>query len=112
MWLSETKLLQSVPSPDGTYVADVYERGGGSALGNVAELVSIRPATEAFRAKPDYVFGLHDADVADVRWISTRHLQVTFTFSNPPPAVMVTRAETSWRDVTITYVRRVPEAEY
>jgi hypothetical protein len=98
-WLGETRQVQSVASPDGTFVADWYDFGGGGAVGNVSSYVRLRIATEPFRLKSDYVFAIDDYGIADVKWISRRELQIRYS-----SRVMVMRAEPAWRDVTISYV--------
>jgi hypothetical protein len=98
-WLSETTLIQSVPSPDGMLLADLYQVGGGGAIGNVADYVSLRPANQPFRKTRNYVFGGLDGTSITLRWTSRRELEVGYTTEEH-----VGRASPSWRDVTIKYV--------
>src|SRR6266571_6159717 len=96
---SDPIMMESVISPDGAMIADWYEISGGGAAGAVSGAISLRAATEPFRAKSDFVFGAIDANVLTLKWISSRELEITY-----PRGVPVTRMSASWRHVSIRYI--------
>src|SRR5258708_4883019 len=83
---SDPVIMKSVPSPDGTFIADYYQIRGGGALGSVADAVSLRAGTDSFRQSRDYVFGAIDAEAVELRWRSNYELEITY-----PAAITVTR---------------------
>jgi hypothetical protein len=89
-------------SPDGRYVASVFERNCGATT-NYSTLVSLRDATQNFApGEQGWVFVLSGQADVTLTWESDRLLKVSSTRRE------AFRSESTWRDVQVSYATKEP----
>ena len=97
--LCGNELIQEATSPDGDYVASVFERNCGATTQFIRG-VSIRSSEDRF--DPDdfdrWVFSTRGQPKLEVSWQGEKHLKVTLTGFGD-----VSRQKTEWDGVSISY---------
>jgi hypothetical protein len=90
-------VLHEAPSPDGRYVAAVFERGCGATTG-MDRIVGLRPASQPFdpEESQDWVLRAGLRPAIGVHWTSPKNLALTVSAESRGLDY-----EDSWRDVKI-----------
>ena len=91
------RILNEVPSPDGAYVATLFERNCGATT-PYYRVVNLRSAGSKFdpEMKDDWIVQAEHQPEIVLRWDDARHLSVRSDWSDESPS-----PRASWRDVTI-----------
>ena len=91
------RILNEVPSPDGAYVATLFEQNCGATT-PYSRVVSLRSAGSKFdpEMKDDWIVQAEHQPEIVLRWDDARHLSVRSDWSDESPS-----PRASWRDVTI-----------
>jgi len=91
------KILEEVTSPDGIYVATLFERNCGATT-PYYRVVNLRSAGSKFEAETqdDWIVQAEHQPEIVLRWDDARHLSVRSDWSDESPS-----PRASWRDVTI-----------
>jgi hypothetical protein len=81
---SNVKVISTLPSPDGGYVATVYVVGGGGAAGWCDQRVAVNTKDEPFDFKKDtgadyFCFSASCGSKVQVGWSSTNSIQIRYT---------------------------------
>ena len=91
------RILKEVTSPDGAYVATLFERNCGATT-PYYRVVSLRSAGSKFdpEMKDDWIVQVEQQPDILLKWDDARHLSVRSDWSDESPS-----PHASWRDVTI-----------
>jgi hypothetical protein len=91
------RILKEVPSPDGAYVATLFERNCGATT-SYYRVVSLRSAGSKFEPeiKDDWIVQVEQQPDILLKWGDARHLSIRSDWSDESPS-----PRASWRDVTI-----------
>ena len=91
------RILNEVPSPDGAYVATLFERNCGATT-PYYRVVNLRSAGSKFdpEMKDDWIVQAEHQPEIVLRWDDARHLSVRSDWSDESPS-----PRASWRDVTV-----------
>ncbi len=100
---------REVRSPDGAYIATVYERSCGATTGFSTQ-VHLRPSHAPFEAEPTaagaekdgIVFIVSGQGPVAAAWSDSTHVMIE---SGANPRERISRQEARWHDITITYSR-------
>ena len=95
---SHVTRLDTLVSPDGSLVADRYQISGRTATSGSVGFVQIRPSSESFTLRPDFVFKSAPGRLVRVAWKSNAELEVTYS-----PLETDSLSETRWKTVSIAY---------
>lgn len=92
-FLSESK------SPDGKYIATVFERNCGATTPFV-RVVSLRHAGSGFSPEDDddWIFTIHGQSDINVLWIESTKLKISYSPTGDSPT-----QRTKWEKITIKY---------
>jgi hypothetical protein len=93
----DNKILEEVTSPDGAYLATLFERNCGATV-PYYRVVSLRATGSTFSpdTQDDWIFTVKERPDMLLKWVDARHLLVRSHWSDETP---MPRA--SWKDVTI-----------
>ena len=97
------KMLREVASPDGAYIATVFERDCGATT-DYARIVMIREKGEKFVGdrKKNYVFTIQGKKDVDLQWENGNHLVIA------RPSGRIFKEADSWRKVRVSYIPLSP----
>lgn len=94
-----TEVVREVASPDGAYVATVFERDCGATT-DYARIVAVRKKKERFRGdRSDDVFVIRGREEVDVNWENNRHLVIV----RPRRTDAIFKQLASWNEVQVSY---------
>ena len=97
--LCGNEFVKDFVSPDGEYVASVFQRNCGATTPYV-EVVSLRSSGKKF--VPDdfgnWVFTLQGKAEVKISWIGERRLEVSYSGTGDQPT-----KRTKWKDVSISF---------
>ncbi len=87
-------------SPNGMYVANIFERNCGATTPYV-RVVSLRHIESEFDQDEydDWVFTLHGQSDIHIKWVKNTELQISYSATGDAPT-----KRTEWGAVTISYV--------
>ena len=106
----EERVVSSLSSPDGEYVATTYVAMGGGAAGWCYKRVSINKKSEPFslekeRERGGYSFDVSCGSELEVKWESNRELLVSYTGSENEAGISIYQRPVSQdRAVRIKYL--------
>jgi hypothetical protein len=95
---NETSRIGTIPSPDGSVIADWYQISGGGGAGWSQDFVRLRKRGERFAVSSDNVFEAISADNVKVVWNGNRQLQISY-----PSLTAVDKTLPKWNSVSITF---------
>lgn len=97
--LCSNDVLSESTSPDGEYVASVFERNCGATTPHV-QVISLRLSNTKLNPErhEDWVFTIHGQSRIDLHWESARKLKISYSGTGDNPTQRV-----SWQDVIISY---------
>ena len=98
--LCSNELINEVASPNGKYIASVFERNCGATTPYV-RVVSLHSsdAKLAPEDSDDWVFTIHGQSDVKVSWIADDKLKVSYSGTGEQP----TRREKKWKGIVIAY---------
>lgn len=95
VYLPEPTIMQTVPSPDGKYVAYVFESNGGATTGFTYRLSILESDKKLGKGNGNtYVSGVE----FDVEWMDNKVLQV-----NNYPTIKIYKQETLIKGIEVKY---------
>ena len=94
----DNQILTEVSSPDGRYIASVFDRNCGATT-PYYRIVALRPAGTKLRGDrhEDWVFAIKERSEVQLTWRDVHHLEVLSNERDVSP-----HAPKSWTDVEIT----------
>lgn len=97
--LCGNELIDEIASPDGKYVASIFERDCGATTPYI-RVVSLRLSDTKFAPEDDdnWVFTIHDRSDVKVSWVAVGQLKISYSATSDQP----TQRE-KWRDVLVSY---------
>jgi hypothetical protein len=95
---SHVTRLDTLVSPDGALIADRYQISGRSATSGSVGFVQIRPSSESFTLRSDFIFKSAPGRLVRVAWKNNAELEVTYS-----PLETDSLLETRWKAVSIGY---------
>lgn len=97
--LCRNDLINEIQSPDGQYVASVFERNCGATTPYL-RVVSLRPAASEFEPDndKDWVFTIHGKPKIRIAWRGNEDLEVEFSKIDDVPTMRET-----WRNIRIGF---------
>lgn len=101
------ELIKETPSPDGRYIAAVFESDCGATTPFTRQ-VALRTGGATFSGdkQEDVVFRVKDKEDIEVRWINAEHLMVR-RFPNKDA---IFKEMGDWHGVKVTYVADWPSS--
>lgn len=93
------RFLHESASPDGKYVASIFERNCGATTPYV-RVVSLREVSSKFdpARNEDWVFTVHGRANIRLTWVDKSELKISSSFTGDAPT-----HRAKWRDVKIIY---------
>ncbi|MCX2803407.1 hypothetical protein [Microbulbifer thermotolerans] len=97
--LCSVDLLSESKSPDGKYIATVFERNCGATTPFV-RVVSLRHAGSGFAPEEDddWVFTIHGQSDINVSWVENTELIISYSATGDTPT-----QRTRWKKLNIKY---------
>lgn len=97
--LCDVESISESKSPNGEYVANVFERNCGATTPYV-RVVSLRHADSEFAPDEDddWVFTIHGQSDVHVSWIKNTEVQISYSATGDTPT-----QRTKWEKVIISY---------
>lgn len=97
--LCSVDLLSESKSPDGNYIASVFERNCGATTPFV-RVVSLRHTGSGFAPEEDddWVFTIHGQSDINVSWIENTELKISYSATGDSPT-----RRNKWEKITIRY---------
>jgi len=95
---SHVTQLDTLVSPDGALIADRYQISGRSATSGSVGFVQIRPSSESFTLRSDFVFKSAPGRLVRVAWKTNAALEIAYS-----PLETESQTEARWKTVSITY---------
>jgi hypothetical protein len=92
----EDTIRTSAVSPDGKYIATVYERDCG-ATADLSIIVNLRDASTKFNGREGRVFIVKGQPQVDIGWNDKTSLKIACSSTN------IFKQEKSWQDISISY---------
>lgn len=98
-FLCGNDIFQEVVSPDGKFVATVFERNCGATTPYL-RIVSLRLANTSFdaEASDDWVFKINGQPKVQILWSDIDNLSISYTGSGEAPTLIY-----SWKQVKVNY---------
>jgi hypothetical protein len=97
--LCGNELVTEAASPDGRYIATIFERDCGATTPHIS-VVSLRLSGARFDPEEDkdWVFTIHGQSDVKVLWVADRNLKITYSGTGDQPT-----QRRKWKDVTVSY---------
>lgn len=97
--LCSNDIVNETKSPDGKYIATVFDRNCGATTANL-RIVTLRLANDSLDSDEykDWVFKIKGQPKVDVAWIAGDKLSINYAGSGEEPSMSAT-----WKDVKISY---------
>lgn len=98
-FLCGNDILQEVVSPDGKFVATVFERNCGATTPYL-RIVNLRLANTPFdaEASDDWIFKINGQPKVQISWSDIDNLSISYTGSGETPTLIY-----SWKQVKVNY---------
>ncbi|MEY2527569.1 MAG: hypothetical protein QOE73_2340 [Verrucomicrobiota bacterium] len=98
--LCKDKITYGSISPDGKYIAIVYQRDCG-APGGLATFVSIQPSVAKFEGRPkDAIFAVDGPVPVAVSWTDSSNLRIECIRCSPDK---IFKQKTAWRNIAVSH---------
>ncbi len=97
--LCGNELIREVTSPDGKYIASIFERNCGATTPYI-RVVNLRLSDEKFAPEEDddWVFTIHGQSDVKVSWVADGELKITYSGAGDQPT-----QRRKWKDVSVSY---------
>ncbi|MEA2205213.1 MAG: hypothetical protein QOE77_1989 [Blastocatellia bacterium] len=108
---SDYIVTETSPSPDGKYVATIYNVAGGGAAGWCSRRATVNPSSEPFTIEREkregkyLVFDVSCGTEVNAKWEGDRSLLITYKNLNKDFGITVYKKPSDWdRNVAIKYI--------
>lgn len=97
--LCGNKLIDEVSSPDGKYIASIFERNCGATTPYI-RVVSLRLSGTKFAPEDDdnWVFTIHGRSDVKASWVAAGKLKISYSGTGDQPT-----QRGKWKDILVTY---------